>query len=91
MAQTSVNIRMDEDLKRQFNAFCKDVGMTMTTAFNVFAKKTVKENRIPFEIGDDTPNSETIAAIKEVEYMRRHPEDYKAYSDVDSMMEDILR
>ena len=90
MAQTSVNIRMDEDLKREFNDFCKEVGMTMTTAFNVFAKKTVKENRIPFVIGDDIPNAETIAAIKEVEYMRKHPDKYKAYSDVDEMMKDIL-
>ena len=36
MANTSINIRMDADLKRQFEAFCSDMGMTMTTAFNVF-------------------------------------------------------
>lgn len=35
MANTSINIRMDADLKRQFEAFCADMGMTMTTAFNV--------------------------------------------------------
>lgn len=39
MAQTNVNIRMDSDLKTQFEAFCTDMGMTMTTAFTVFAKK----------------------------------------------------
>ena len=37
MANTNINIRMDADLKRQFEAFCADMGMTMTTAFNVFA------------------------------------------------------
>lgn len=51
MAQTNVNIRMDSDLKTQFEAFCTDMGMTMTTAFTVFAKKAVREYRIPFEIG----------------------------------------
>ena len=51
MASTNVNIRMDSELKQQFEAFCSDMGMTMTTAFNVFAKKTVREYRIPFEIG----------------------------------------
>ena len=50
MAQTTVSIRMDEDLKKQFEAFCSDVGMNMTTAFCVFAKAAVRERRIPFEI-----------------------------------------
>jgi DNA-damage-inducible protein J len=50
MAQTNVNIRMDEDLKKQFDAFCSDMGMNMTTAFCVFAKTVVRERRIPFEI-----------------------------------------
>ena len=45
MANTSINIRMDADLKRQFEAFCADMGMTMTTAFNVFVprKRSRKE------------------------------------------------
>ena len=37
MANTNINIRMDTDLKKQFEAFCADMGMTMTTAFNIFA------------------------------------------------------
>ena len=50
MAQTNVNIRMDEDLKKQFEAFCSDVGMSMTTAFCVFAQAPVRQHKIPFEI-----------------------------------------
>ena len=57
---TNVNIRMDADLKRQFEAFCADMGMSMTTAFNIFAKKAVREYRIPFEIGREMPNAENI-------------------------------
>ena len=38
MASTNVNICMDEELKRRFEAFCMDMGMTMTTAFNAFAE-----------------------------------------------------
>ena len=65
MANTSISIRMDADLKRQFEAFCSDMGMTMTTAINVFARKAVREYRIPFEISGDVPNVETVEAIKE--------------------------
>ena len=50
MGQINVNIRMDEDLKKQFDAFCSDIGMSMTTAFCVFAKTAVRERKIPFEI-----------------------------------------
>ena len=42
MANTSINIRMDADLKRQFEAFCADIGITITTAFNVFARKALR-------------------------------------------------
>ena len=51
MAQTAFSIRMDEDLKRDFSEFCNDIGMSMTTAFVVFAKACLREGRIPFEIG----------------------------------------
>lgn len=50
MAQATFSIRMDENLKRQFDALCADFGMNATTAFNVFAKAVVREKRIPFEI-----------------------------------------
>jgi DNA-damage-inducible protein J len=50
MAQTTINIRMDEDLKKQFESFCSAVGMNMSTAFNVFAKTAVRQQKIPFEI-----------------------------------------
>lgn len=90
MANININIRMDADLKRQFEAFCADMGMTMSTAFNVFAKKTVREYRIPFEIGAEIPNAETTEAVQEVRRMKADPTLGKTYSDVDDMMEELL-
>lgn len=66
MAQTNVSIRMDENLKKQFDAFCSEIGMSMTTAFCVFAKTVVRERRIPFEIKADVPNADTINAMNNV-------------------------
>ncbi len=40
MANSTVNIRMDADLKKQFENFCSDIGMSMTTDFTIFAKKS---------------------------------------------------
>ena len=50
MAQATFSVRMDENLKKQFDDLCSDFGMNATTAFNVFAKAVVRERRIPFEI-----------------------------------------
>ena len=64
MAKTNVNIRMDSDLKKQFETFCSDMGMTMSTAVNIFAKKAVREYRIPFDVGGEIPNEETNSSHK---------------------------
>lgn len=90
MASTNVNIRMDSDLKKQFETFCSDMGMSMTTAFNIFAKKAVREYRIPFEIGGEAPNAETAEAINEVKRMKADKTIGKTYTDVDEMMKDLL-
>ena len=86
MASTNINIRMDHELKQQFEVFCADMGMTMTTAFNIFAKKAVREYRIPFEIGAEIPNAVTKKAIEDAEKgigMSR------AFSSVSELMEDL--
>ncbi len=53
MAQTMVNFRMDADLKRSMEEVCSDMGLSMTTAFTIFAKKVSREKKIPFEISAD--------------------------------------
>lgn len=50
MAQSTFSIRMDENLKKQFDILCNDFSMNATTAFNIFARAVVRERRIPFKI-----------------------------------------
>lgn len=68
MAQTNVSIRMDEDLKKQFDKFCTEAGMTMTTAVCIFAKTVVRQQRIPFEIAVDPFYSDEHIAELERRY-----------------------
>lgn len=66
MAQTMVNFRMDEDLKKNMEKVCKEMGLSMTTAFTIFATKVSTEKRIPFEIAVDPFYSESnIQMLKE--------------------------
>lgn len=59
MAQTMVNFRMDEDLKKGMEQACKEMGLSMTTAFTMFASKVSREKRIPFEVSVDPFYSES--------------------------------
>lgn len=59
MAQTMVNFRMDEDLKKGMEQACKEMGLSMATAFTMFASKVSREKRIPFEVSVDPFYSES--------------------------------
>ena len=48
-----MNFRMDEDLKKNMEKVCKEMGLSMTSAFTIFATKVSREGRIPFEISVD--------------------------------------
>ena len=72
MAQVLVNIRMDEKLKREMEHACRTLGMNMTTAFTIFAKKVSREQRIPFEVSVDPFYSESnmkalMESVKQLE------------------------
>lgn len=54
MAQSvNINFRMDADLKKSMEQACEDMGLSMSTAFTIFAKKVSRERRIPFEVSAD--------------------------------------
>ncbi len=50
---TQINIRVDEEIKRNAELVCEDIGMSLSTAINIYLKKLVKERRIPFEVSAD--------------------------------------
>ena len=58
MSQTMVNFRLDEEVKKKMEAACKEMGLSMTAAFTIFATKVAREQRIPFEVTADPFYSE---------------------------------
>lgn len=74
MAQAvNVNFRMDADLKKSMEQACSELGMSMTTAFTIFAKKVSREKRIPFDVCVDPFYSES-----NIRYLEQKMADYKA-------------
>ncbi|MBQ3614290.1 MAG: type II toxin-antitoxin system RelB/DinJ family antitoxin [Bacteroidales bacterium] len=69
MAQTAFTVRMDSEVKSRFDELCKDFGMSANTAFNIFARAVIKQERIPFEVESERQVSiakawETIERIR---------------------------
>ena len=58
MRQTATTIRLDADLKAEFDKLCEEFGMSANTAFNIYVKTVVRQRRIPFQI--EVANQECI-------------------------------
>jgi DNA-damage-inducible protein J len=85
---SNVSFRIDSELKAQADVLFSQLGLTMTTAFNIFLRQAVREGCIPFDITINTPNAETIAALLEAERIARDPT-VKSYSDVDEALKEL--
>lgn len=74
MAQTvNVNYRLDEEVKKSMEQVCSDLGLSMSLAFTIFAKKVSREKRIPFDVSIDPFYSESNRR-----YLEKKMEEYKA-------------
>ena len=78
MAQTLVNFRMDVAMKAELEELCQELGMNMTTAFTIFAKKMIRERRIPFDVSVDPFYSKS-----NMEHLKRGIEALNAGKGVD--------
>ena len=87
---TNISIRMDSDVKAQADALFGELGMNLTTAFNIFVRQALREGRIPFEISINQPDRETIAAMLEAERIAKDPS-VKGYTNMDELSADLRK
>lgn len=87
---TNISIRMDSSLKAQADALFEELGMNMSTAFNIFVRQAIREGGIPFDISINQPNKETVAAMLEAERITRDPS-VKGYTDLDELFADLRK
>ena len=84
---TTVSVRMDESLKRDFDAVCNELGMSMTTAITILAKKMSREKRLPFEVSvDPFYSASNMAALNDsIEEMRQGRTVTKTLEELEAM------
>ena len=87
---TNISIRMDAELKAQADALFAELGMNLSTAFNIFVRQSLREGGIPFEIKLEQPNKETAAAMLEAERIAKDPT-VKGYHDLGELFADLKK
>ncbi len=86
MTPVSTNIKIDPELKEQAQDLFESLGMNLTTAVNIFLRQSVREQAIPFRIGEPVPNAETLQAIRDA---RRGVGLSRGFTSVKELMEDL--
>ncbi len=85
MATIKVNFCTDEQTKIAAEELFDNLGMSMTTALNIFLKRAILVRGIPFPVSENVPNAETIAALNEVKMMEANPERYPGYKSISDL------
>lgn len=85
---SNISIRMDSNLKAAAEELYEELGMNLSTAFNIFVRQSLRERGIPFKITEGTPNKETVSAMLEAERIAKNP-NVKGYRDVDELFADL--
>lgn len=85
---SSIKLRIDENLKKEATALFADLGLDIPTAIRIFLKQAVKHQGLPFEVRQLQLNEETIAAMKEANRISKDP-DIKAFTDVNTLFKEL--
>ena len=85
---TNISIRMDAELKSQADELFAELGMNISTAFNIFVRQSLREGGLPFDVTLKQPNKDTIAAMLEAERIAKDPS-VKGYTDLNQLFADL--
>ncbi len=86
MALVSTNIKIDQALKQESQELFESLGLSLSSAINIFLRQSVREQAIPFRIGNPIPNNETIKAIEDA---RNGIGLSRSFPSVAELMEDL--
>lgn len=87
---TTVSVRMDDNLKKDFESVCSELGLSMTTAITILAKKMTREKRLPFEVSlDPFYSASNMAALNDsIDEMRRGKTVTKTLEELEAMADE---
>ena len=87
---TNLSIRMNVETKKEAEAMFDSMGMSLTTAINIFIKQSLRTRSIPFQITMDTPNAATLAAMEEARQLASDT-NAKTYASVEDALAELKK
>ena len=90
MSTVNTSVKIDAETKKEAQKLFKDLGMSLSTAINIFLKQAVKEQGLPFYIGNSKMKRELSEALKEIKEMEKNPTLRKSYNSAHEMIKDVL-
>ena len=94
---SAINVNVPTEVKNEANVIFNSLGLNMSTAINMFLKKTIYERGIPFEVTlpkeDNLLNyfskEELDKSAKELNYMEKNTDKYKSYNNINDLFKDL--
>ena len=87
---SAINIQIDSETKREATKILNELGLSMSTAINLFLRQVIKRDGLPFEVVNSKPSKELLLALKEAEDIINNPDKYKSYKSIEELKEGLL-
>jgi len=89
MKGVNVTVRLDEEVKKEFDIFCDNVGINITTAFNMFIKATLRTRELPFVVTDNRPSQKDLILERGLDALRETQAQAKKSGVSEMTLDDI--
>ena len=87
---SAINIQVDSKTKKEASAILSDLGLSMSTAINLFLRQVIKRDGLPFEVTNPKPSKDLLKALREAENIINQPENHKGYINIDELKKALL-
>ncbi|WP_288566540.1 type II toxin-antitoxin system RelB/DinJ family antitoxin [uncultured Treponema sp.] len=88
MNTVAMNVRVDKNLKEQATELYNDLGLSLSSAINMFLRQSVKENGLPFKPQRTRRKSEIELAVEEADQLMNDP-NAKTYNNFQEVLDEL--
>lgn len=86
---SAINVMVDKKTKEEATSVLNELGLSMSTAINLFLRQVINNDGLPFEVRNPRPSKALKRALKEAEQIEKHPEKYKSYDNTEELFADL--
>ena len=82
---STITVKTDPETKKVVKNLFATMGLSVSEAVNLFFTKSISENKLPFKAKKERIDQLRMSALKEIEEMKKHPENFKSYDTLEEL------